>query len=84
MINGVGSMIVEESRGNWGPRATGRAWNLRCHFVLDNDERERRLPGYSSILLTPEEGIPEVHGKLEREILVEAIELSFGQLGALG
>lgn len=50
---------------------------------LDRDPREVRMPGQTSILLTPEKGIPGMFDELTRTILVEAIEDAFERLDAL-
>jgi hypothetical protein len=50
---------------------------------LDRDPREERIPGATSILLTPDEGIPGVFDETTRAILVEAIEDAFERLDAL-
>jgi len=50
---------------------------------LDRDERQIRMPGYTTILLTPEEGIPEVFDEHTRGIIVEAVEDAFARLDAL-
>ncbi len=50
---------------------------------LDPDERQVRIPGFTSILLAPEEGIPDTFDATTREILVEAVEDAFERLDAL-
>lgn len=50
---------------------------------LDDDEREPRIPGYKSILLSPSEGIPGVIDATDREILVEGIEQGIKHLEEL-
>lgn len=50
---------------------------------LDRDDRSVRIPGYTTVLLTPEQGIPGVFDEVTRSILVEAIEDAFERLDAL-
>lgn len=50
---------------------------------LDPDDRSVRIPGHTTILLTPEQGIPGVIDKVSRSILVEAVEDAFERLDAL-
>ena len=50
---------------------------------LDPDDRQVRIPGFTTILLAPEEGIPDVFDATTREILVEAVEDAFERLDAL-
>lgn len=45
--------------------------------MLDNEEREPRMPGTKTILLAPEGGIEGLFDAVTREILVEAIEDGF-------
>jgi hypothetical protein len=56
-------------------------WSACSH--LDNDARAARLPGYTSILLTPTKGVPPVLDELAREILVDAIEDAFEAVDSL-
>jgi len=51
--------------------------------MLDQDARDRRIPGYTSILLTPEEGVDGILDALTRTILVEATERGFHDLDKL-
>ncbi|MFD4583189.1 hypothetical protein [Streptomyces sp. NPDC058434] len=44
---------------------------------LDREVRSERLPGHTTVLLTPDEGIPGVLDPIARGILVEAIESGF-------
>jgi hypothetical protein len=53
-------------------------WSACAH--LDREERGRRLPNHTSILLTPEGGVPGVLDGIDRSILVDAIEDSFERL----
>lgn len=46
-------------------------WSACAH--LDRDDREERLPGYTSIELIPEEGIEGVIDSVTREILIDAV-----------
>jgi hypothetical protein len=50
----------------------------------DNDARTERLPGHKSVLLTPEEGIPDILDEIAREIMVEALQECFNDLAELG
>jgi predicted RNA-binding protein len=50
---------------------------------LDRKVRSERLPGHTSILLTPTSGVPPVLDELTRETLVEAVEDAFEALDAL-
>ena len=50
---------------------------------LDHDDRPVRMPAHSTILLTPEQGIPGVFDAVTRSILVEAVEDAFERLDAL-
>ncbi|MEV0891435.1 hypothetical protein [Promicromonospora sp. NPDC050262] len=50
---------------------------------LDIDGRRVRMPGFTSILLTPEEGIDGVFDAITRDIIVEAVEDAFERLDAL-
>jgi hypothetical protein len=50
---------------------------------LDRDDRPVRMPGYTTIFLTPEEGLPGVFDGLTRSILVKAMEDGFARLDAL-
>ena len=45
--------------------------------VLDDEEREPRMPGCKTILLSPEDGIDGLFDEVIREILVEAVEDGF-------
>lgn len=45
--------------------------------MLDDSEREPRMPGTKSILLSPEQGIEGVFDSITREIIVEAVEGGF-------
>ncbi|WP_163013299.1 hypothetical protein [Streptomyces fungicidicus] len=56
-------------------------WSLCSH--LDREDRPERLPGHTTVLLTPEEGIPGVLDALTREILIEGIEEAFADLEGL-
>ncbi|MFF4479798.1 hypothetical protein ACFY1A_22635 [Streptomyces sp. NPDC001520] len=56
-------------------------WSLCSH--LDREERPARLPGHTTVLLIPNDGIPDVIDPLTREILVEGIESAFGDLDTL-
>jgi hypothetical protein len=56
-------------------------WSACAH--LDSEEREQRLPNHTSILLTPEEGVPGILDGIDRSILVDAIEDSFERLNDL-
>jgi hypothetical protein len=47
---------------------------------LDRDSRNERMPGYTTILLTPKEGLPGIFDELTRTILVEAIEDAYSRL----
>jgi len=51
--------------------------------MLDDSEREPRMPGTKSILLSPKEGIEGVFDGITREILVEAVEDGFKVLDEL-
>jgi hypothetical protein len=53
-----------------------------CSF-LDSEVRSERLPGFTSVLLTTEGGVPPVLDKLAREILVKDIEEAFAALDEL-
>lgn len=44
---------------------------------LDNDERDPRMPGEKSVLLSPQDGIDGLFDSVAREVLVEAIEEGF-------
>jgi hypothetical protein len=50
---------------------------------LDPEEREHRMAGHTTILLTPEEGIPGILDTEARSIIVEAIEDAFERLQEL-
>lgn len=50
---------------------------------LDRDDRPVRMPAHTTILLTPEQGIPGVFDEVTRSILVEAVEDAFERLDAL-
>lgn len=50
---------------------------------LDREVRSERLPGHTSILLTPTSGLPPVLDELTRNILVDAVEEAFQALDAL-
>jgi hypothetical protein len=50
---------------------------------LDPDDRSVRMPGFTTILLTPDHGIPGVFDETTRSILVEAVEDAFTRLDAL-
>lgn len=50
---------------------------------LDRELRSERLPGHTSILLTPISGVPPVLDELSRDILVDAVEDAFKALDAL-
>lgn len=50
---------------------------------LDRDDRAVRMPGHTTILLTPDEGLPGVLDAITREILVEEIEKAFERLDEL-
>ncbi|MCX5159996.1 hypothetical protein OOK39_12000 [Streptomyces sp. NBC_00264] len=56
-------------------------WSSCSH--LDSDNREERLPGHRTILLSPEGGIPGVLDSLTRHILIEDIEAAFEKLNNL-
>jgi hypothetical protein len=56
-------------------------WSLCSH--LDRESRHTRLPGYTTILLIPEEGIPGIVDSLTRDILVDGIESASEELNAL-
>ena len=56
-------------------------WDV-CSF-LDDQPREERMPGFTSILLTPEGGIPGLFDELSREILVEGCEDAFKRLNKM-
>ncbi|MFG2927278.1 hypothetical protein [Streptomyces achromogenes] len=56
-------------------------WSLCSH--LDREIRPERLPGHTTVLLIPDEGIPDVIDALTREILVDGIETAFGDLDTL-
>ncbi|WP_406633627.1 hypothetical protein [Pseudarthrobacter quantipunctorum] len=45
--------------------------------MLDDQEREPRMPGAKTVLLTHEDGIEGLFDSITREILVEAIEDGF-------
>lgn len=45
--------------------------------MLDDSEREPRMPGTKSILLSPKEGIEGLFDRITRAILVEAVEDGF-------
>ncbi|MGC0236845.1 hypothetical protein [Arthrobacter sp. SD76] len=51
--------------------------------LLDDEEREPRMPGIKSVLLAPEGGIEGVIDELKREILVEAVEEGFAAVEEL-
>lgn len=51
--------------------------------MLDDVEREPRMPGTKSILLSPEDGIDGLFDAVTREILVEAIEDGFKVLAEI-
>ncbi|MGP3687441.1 hypothetical protein ACTVZO_22525 [Streptomyces sp. IBSNAI002] len=50
---------------------------------LDREMRSERLPGHTSILLTPDDGIPGVLDATTRAIVVETIEEGFERLNEL-
>mgnify|MGYP006908185442 CR=1 FL=1 len=50
---------------------------------LDRDDRPVRMPDHTTILLTPEQGIPGVFDEVTRSILVDAVEDAFERLDAL-
>jgi hypothetical protein len=50
---------------------------------LDRDDRDERMPGYTTILLTPVGGLPGILDQLTRTILVEAIEDAFKRLDSM-
>ncbi|GAA1681106.1 hypothetical protein GCM10010977_32200 [Citricoccus zhacaiensis] len=50
---------------------------------LDRDNRPVRMPAHTTILLTPEQGIPGVFDRVTRAILVEAVEEAFERLDVL-
>jgi hypothetical protein len=56
-------------------------WDVAAQ--LDRDSRDERMPGYTTILLTPEEGLPGVFDEVTRAILVEAIEDAFSKLDSM-
>lgn len=56
-------------------------WSAASH--LDRDDRDERMPGYTTILLTPEEGLPGIFDELTRTILVEAVEDAFSRLDSI-
>lgn len=56
-------------------------WSLCSH--LDRDMRPVRLPGHTTVLLIPDEGIPDVIDALTRDILVDGIESAFDELNIL-
>src|SRR6266704_71775 len=56
-------------------------WSAASH--LDSDSRDDRMPGYKTILLTPEKGLPDIFDELTRTILVEAIEDAFSRLDSM-
>lgn len=50
---------------------------------LDREDRHERMPGYSTISLTPDEGIPGVFDASTRAIIVEDVEAAFERLNKL-
>lgn len=56
-------------------------WSACSH--LDREARAERLPGHTSILLTPPTGVPPVLDGLTREIVVDAVEDAFEALEEL-
>jgi len=50
---------------------------------LDPDEREVRMPGFTTILLTPATGLPGVLDGTMRGIIVDAVEEAFARLDVL-
>lgn len=56
-------------------------WNVASQ--LDVDGRDKRMPGYTTILLTPEEGLPGIFDEVTRIILVEAVEDAFSRLDSM-
>ncbi len=56
-------------------------WSAASH--LDSQSRDERMPGYKTILLTPEEGLPDIFDELTRTILVEAIEGAYSRLDSM-
>jgi len=56
-------------------------WSACSH--LDPDTRAERMPGHTTILLTPESGLPGIFDQVTREILVEAVEDAFQRLDQL-
>lgn len=56
-------------------------WGAASH--LDRDNRNERMPGYKTILLTPAEGLPGIFDELTRTILVEALEDAFSRLDSI-
>lgn len=57
---------------------------LEAACFTDNDSRTERLPGHKSVLLTPEQGIPDILDEIAREIMVEALQECFDDLAELG
>jgi hypothetical protein len=53
-------------------------WSACSH--LDREARAVRMPGYTTILLTPVEGLPGVFDEISRAIIVEAVEDAFDAL----
>lgn len=51
--------------------------------MLDDSEREPRMPGTKSIMLSPKEGIEGLFDRITRAILVEAVEDGFKVLDEL-
>lgn len=65
-------------------KATAVERNLyNAAAMLDDKEREPRLPGTKSILLSPEKGINGVFDSITRAILIEAVEDGFNVLSEL-
>jgi hypothetical protein len=50
---------------------------------LDREDRQPRLPGFTSILLTPDDGVPDVLDGVAREIIVDCVEEAFERLNML-
>jgi hypothetical protein len=56
-------------------------WNVAS--FLDADDRDKRMPGHTTILLTPQEGLPGIFDEDTRAILVEAVEDAFSRLDSM-
>ena len=76
-------IIVGSALSSWlAPLSVERQlWSACSH--LDREARAERLPGHTSILLTPPAGVAPVLDGLTREIVVDAVEDAFEALEEL-